>query len=174
MNERQSVVTMKGEGLVLLGNEVKVGDLAEDVTLVGNDLGEVKLSSYHGKVCIVSVVPSLDTPVCDIMTRRFNKEASSLGDDVVVLAVSTDLPFAQARWCGAADAENVVTLSDYREAAFGEAYGVLIKGLRLLARAVFVVDIDGIVRYEQIVPELTDEPDYDAALKAAKSLLAGA
>ncbi len=174
MNERQSVVTMKGQGLVLCGNEIKVGDLPEDVTLVGNDLGEVKLSSFHGQVCIVSVVPSLDTPVCDVMTRRFNEAAGELGGDVVVLTISADLPFAQARWCGAAGAENVVTLSDYRDAAFGEAFGVLIKGLRLLTRAVFVVDIDGVVRYEQIVPELTDEPDYDAALKVAKDLLGNA
>ncbi|MBW8015398.1 MAG: thiol peroxidase [Planctomycetes bacterium] len=174
MTERESVVTMKGQGLVLLGNEVKVGDSAEDVTLVGNDLGEVKLSSYRGQVCIISVVPSLDTPVCDVMTRRFNEAAGELAGDVVVLTISADLPFAQARWCGAADADNVVTLSDYRDAAFGQAYGVLIKGLRLLARAVFIVDIDGVVRYEQIVPELTDEPDYDAALRAAKALLAKA
>jgi thiol peroxidase len=174
MNERQSVVTMKGQGLVLLGNEVKVGDIPEDVTLVGNDLGEVKLSSFQGQVCIVSVVPSLDTPVCDIMTRRFNEAASELAGDVVVVTISADLPFAQARWCGAAGVDNVVTLSDYRDAAFGETFGVLIKGLRLLARAVFVIDIDGVVQYEQVVPELTDEPDYDAALRAAKSLLAGA
>ncbi len=172
MNERQSVVTMKGQGLVLLGNEVKVGDIAEDVTLVGNDLGEVKLSSFLGKVCIISVVPSLDTSVCDVMTRRFNEAAGELVGDVVVLTISMDLPFAQARWCGAADADNIVTLSDYLDGAFGAAFGVLIKGLRLLARAVFVVDIDGVVRYEQIVGELTDEPDYDAALRAAKSLLA--
>jgi thiol peroxidase len=174
MSERESVVTMKGQELVLLGNEVNVGDAAPDVTLAGNDLGEVKLSSFHGQVCIISVVPSLDTPVCDVMTRRFNEAAGELAGDVVVLTISADLPFAQARWCGAADAENVVTLSDYRDAAFGEAFGVLIKGLRLLTRAVFVVDTDGVVRYEQIVSELTDEPDYDAALKAAKGLLAGA
>jgi len=174
MNERDSVITMKGQGLVLLGNEVKIGDLPEDVTLAGNDLSDVKLSSFQGQVCIISVVPSLDTPVCDVMTRRFNEAAGELAGDVVVLTISTDLPFAQARWCGAADAENVITLSDYRDVSFGEAFGVLIKGLRLLARAVFVVDTDGVVRYEQIVPELTDEPDYDAAIRAAKSLLAGA
>jgi len=171
MSERDSVVTMKGQPLVLVGTEVKVGDTPEDVSLAANDLSEVKLSSYRGKVCIISVVPSLDTPVCDIMTRRFNEEAGQLGEDVVVLTISADLPFAQARWCGAAEVDNVVTLSDYRDASFGEAYGVLIKGLRLLTRAVFVVDIDGVVRYEQVVPELTDEPDYQAALAAAKGLL---
>jgi len=174
MNERESVVTFHGQPLVLLGNEVNVGDAAADVTLVGNDLSEVKLSSFRDKVCIISVVPSLDTPVCDVMTRRFNEASGELSGDVVVLTISADLPFAQARWCGAAGVDNVVTLSDYRDAAFGQAYGLLIKGLRLLARAVFVVDTEGIVRYEQIVPELTDEPDYDAALQAAKGLLAGA
>lgn len=174
MNERESVVTMKGQPLVLVGNEVKVGDAASDVALAGNDLSDVKLSSFRDKVCIISVVPSLDTPVCDVMTRRFNEAAGELAGDVVVLTISTDLPFAQARWCGAAGVDNVVTLSDYREVAFGQAYGVLIKGLRLLARAVFVVDTDGVVQYEQVVPELTDEPDYDAALRAAKGLLAGA
>ena len=172
MNERDMVVTMKGQPLVLVGNEVKVGDLAEDVTLIGNDLTEVKLSSFLGKVCIISTVPSLDTSVCDLMTKRFNEAASELGGDVVVLTISADLPFAQARWCGASGVENVVTLSDYRDAAFGEAYGVLIKGLRLLARTVFVVDIDGVISYQQIVPEITEEPDYDAALRAAKNLLA--
>lgn len=174
MNQRDSVVTMKGQPLVLVGNEVKVGDPAEDVTLAGNDLSDVKLSSFRDKVCIISVVPSLDTPVCDVMARRFNEAAGELAGDVVVLTISADLPFAQTRWCAAAGVDNVITLSDYRETAFGEAYGVLIKGLRLLARAVFVVDTDGIVRYEQIVPELTDEPDYDAALRVAKGLLAGA
>lgn len=172
MNERHSIVTMKGQAITLLGNEVQVDDVPDDVTLVGNDLTDVKLSSFLGKVCIISVVPSLDTPVCDIMTRRFNELAGELGGDVVVLTVSADLPFAQARWCGSAGIKNVITLSDYRDAAFGETYGVSIKGLRLLARAVFIVDIDGVVMYEQIVPELTDEPDYDAALAAAKNLLA--
>lgn len=171
MNERSSVITMHGDGLTLLGNEVKVGDKIADVALVGNDLSEVWLSSFRGKVCVISVVPSLDTPVCDVMTRRFNEEAAKLGDEVAVLTVSMDLPFAQSRWCGAAGIENVITLSDHRDAAFGEAFGVLIKGIRLLARAVFVVDTDGVVRYEQIVPELTEEPDYNAVLSAVKMQL---
>jgi thiol peroxidase len=115
-------------------------------------------------------VPSLDTPVCDAQTRRFNAEAASLGDDVVILTVSMDLPFAQARWCGAAGIDAVVTLSDHREAAFGEAYGVLIRELRLLTRAVFVVDREGTIRYRQIVKEITDEPDYDAPLQAVRLL----
>ena len=171
MSERSGVITMHGDGLVLIGDEVKVGDDAPDCVLVANDLSEVALSSFKGKVCVLSAVPSLDTPVCDVQTRRFNKEAVSLGDDVVVVTVSADLPFAQARWCGAAGVENVVTLSDYRDAAFGKSYGVGIKGLRLLARAIFVVDKDGDVQYVQVVPELTNEPDYDAVIAAVKKLL---
>jgi thiol peroxidase len=115
-------------------------------------------------------VPSLDTSVCDLETRKFNEKAAQLGSDVVVLTISMDLPFAQTRWCGAAGIKNVQTLSDYRDASFGNAYGVLIKDLRLLARAVFVVDKKGVVRYLQIVPEIATEPDYDAVLKAAKEL----
>ena len=134
--------------------------------MLANDLSPVKLSDFRGRVCVISVVPSLDTPVCDIQTRRFNEEAAALGGDVVVLTISMDLPFAQKRWCGAAGIKNVRTLSDHRNAAFGKAFGVLIDELRLLARAVFVVDADGIIRYKQVVQELTNEPDYDAAMKA--------
>jgi len=115
-------------------------------------------------------VPSLDTPVCDIQTRRFNEQAAALGDDVVVLTISMDLPFAQQRWCGAAGIENVQTLSDHRNAEFGSAFGLLIKELRLLARAVFVLDAEGVVRYKQIVGELTNEPDYDSATEAVKGV----
>ncbi len=171
MEERSGVITMHGDGLVLVGNEVKVGDAAPDCVLAANDLSEVKLSSFKGKVTVVSAVPSLDTPVCDVETRRFNEEAGKLGDDVAVVTVSADLPFAQGRWCGAAGVDNVVTLSDYRDAAFGESFGVLIKGLRLLARAIFVIDKEGVVKYIQIVPELTNEPDYDAVITAVKELL---
>lgn len=121
---------------------------------------------------IISVVPSLDTGVCDVQTRRFNQEAGALGGKVKVVTVSMDLPFAQARWCGNAGVENVQTVSDYQTASFGQAYGVLIEGLRLLARAIFVVDSQGKVAYVQIVPEMTHEPDYGAALEAAKKLLA--
>jgi len=169
--ERKDVITMKGNPLTLVGDEVNVGDAAADFEVVANDLSTVKLSSFSGKVCIISSVPSLDTPVCDTMTRRFNEAAGELGEDVVVLTISMDLPFAQSRWCGAAGVENVQTLSDYREAGFGEAFGVLIKELRLLARAVFVVNKEGIIRYIEIVDELTNEPDYEAALKAAKELV---
>jgi len=171
MGERTALVTMKGNPLTLVGNEVTVGRPAPDAELVANDLSTVKLSSFQGKVCILTSVPSLDTPICDIETRRFNEEAGTLGDGVVVVTVSMDLPFAQARWCGATGAENVQILSDHREAAFGTSYGVLIKGLRLLARAVFVLDQDGIVRYQELVGEITEEPDYEAALQAARELL---
>lgn len=168
MSERTGLTTMKGNPLTLLGNEVKVGDAAPDATLVANDLSEVKLSSFKGKKVIISVVPSLDTPVCDLQTKRFNQEASKLGD-VVVVTVSKDLPFAQKRWCAAAGATAVKTLSDYR-GNFGEIYGVLIKGLNLLARAIFVVDTTGKVRYVQLVKEVASEPDYEAVLKAVRSL----
>lgn len=170
MKERESIVTMKGNPLTLLGEEVKVGDAAPEFEVTANDLSGVKLSDYAGKVCVILSVPSLDTPVCDVETRRFNEEAGKLGSDVVILTISMDLPFAQKRWCGAAGVENVVTLSDYIDASFGKAYGVLIKDLRLLARAVFVVDGSGIIRYVQIVPEIAEEPDYDAVLQAVKDL----
>ncbi len=171
MEERTGIVTMKGNPVALLGKEIKPGDKAPDVELTATDLSAVKLSDYRGKVCIISAVPSLDTPVCDVETRRFNTEASALGPDVAIITVSMDLPFAQSRWCGAAGVERVVTLSDHRTADFGTAYGVLIKGLRLLARAVFVVDQDGVVRYTETVGEIAEEPDYDAIVEAAGKLV---
>ena len=162
---------MRGNPLTLVGSELNIGDTAPDIEVLDNDLNPVKLSNYKGKVCIVSTVPSLDTPVCDMETRRFNQEAANLGDDIVILTISTDLPFAQKRWCGAAGVEKVVTLSDHRDAAFGNAYGVLIKELRLLARTVFVVDKEGVVRYVQLVKEIAEEPDYDAVIAAARELV---
>jgi thiol peroxidase len=170
MHDKESVVTMKGNPLTLVGKHVKVGDPAPDFEVVANDLSAVKFSSLRGKICIIASVPSLDTSVCDTMTRRFNQEAGKLGDDVVVLIISMDLPFAQKRWCGAAGVDNVQTLSDHHDASFGTAYGVLIKELRLLARAVFVVDKEGVVRYKQVVGELTNEPDYAAVLKAVEGV----
>ena len=171
MKERKGIITVEGNPLTLVGDEVDVGQQAPDSQVLTNDLSPVELSSFRGKVCIICSVPSLDTPVCDTETRKFNEEAAKLGDDVAVLAISMDLPFAQKRWCGAAGIENVQTLSDHRDAAFGRAYGVLIRELRLLARAVFVVDKDGIIRYIEIVNELTNEPNYEAALNAAKEVL---
>jgi len=160
-------ITFKGNNVTLLGNEVKVGDQAPDFTVLANDLSEVTLQDSKGSVRLISVVPSLDTGVCDAQTRRFNEEAASLGN-VKVLTVSVDLPFAQKRWCGANGIENVQTLSDHRALSFGEAYGVAIKELRLLARAVFVVDSNGKVTYVEYVSEATDHPNYEAALEAAK------
>ena len=171
MPERKGLVTMKGNPLTLAGNEVKAGDAAPDFVAVANDLSDVKFSSFRGKIVVLSSVPSLDTGVCDRETRRFNEEAAKLGDDVRVLTISMDLPFAQKRWCAAAGVERVTTLSDYREASFGRSYGVLIKELRLLARAVFIVDKDGIVKYVQLVPEVSKEPNYDEILTALKALI---
>ena len=164
-------ITMKGNPLTLEGRELVVGEAAPDVELTDNDLGPVRISSYRGKVCIISSVPSLDTPVCDMETRRFNEEAGKLGEDVVIVTVSVDLPFAQKRWCGAAGVDKVITLSDYKDRSFGEKYGVLIKELKLLARCVFVVDKEGIIRYIQLVNEVTQEPDYETVLEAARKLL---
>ena len=171
MKVQTGVVTMKGNALTLQGNDIEAGDKAPDFKVLDNDLSTVKLSDYTGKVVIISSLPSLDTPVCDIQTRKFNEEAAKLSADAVVLTISMDLPFAQKRWCGAAGVDNVRTLSDHRDASFATAFGVLIKELRLLARAVFVVDADGTVRYVQIVDELANEPDYAAALDAARALL---
>ena len=170
MEERAGVVTFRGGPLTLLGPELAVGDEAPDAALLAGDLSEAKISDYAGKVRVLVTVPSLDTPVCDTETRRFNEAAAGLGENVVVLGLSMDLPFAQGRWCAAAGVDRVVTLSDHRDAAFGLAYGVLIKELRLLARAVFVVDAAGKIGYIQIVEEMTREPDYDAALAAARDL----
>jgi thioredoxin-dependent peroxiredoxin len=168
MAERAGAVTFMGAPLTLLGDEIKEGALAPDCVLLDNDLKEVNLGDYADKVRVIATVPSLDTPVCDLETRRFNSEAASLGSDVAILTVSMDLPFAQKRWCGAAGVDQVTTLSDHRDAALGMAYGVLIKELRLLARAVFVIDKTGTVRYVQLVKEIADEPDYDAVLETVK------
>lgn len=171
MQERAGIITMKGNSLTLVGNEVKMGDRAPDFVALDNNLSPVRLSSFKGKVLVLSSVPSLDTPVCDLETRRFNEEAGRLGTDVVFLTISMDLPFAQRRWCGASGVTKVQTLSDHRDASFGISYGVLIKELRLLARAVFVVDQNGVIQYAELVKEVSKEPDYDAALSALKKLL---
>lgn len=160
-------ITFKGNPVTLLGNEVKVGDKAPEFKVLANDLSEVTLADSKGQVRLISVVPSIDTGVCDAQTRRFNEEASKL-DNVKILTVSVDLPFAQKRWCAAAGIENVQTVSDHRELSFGEAYGVAIQELRLLARAVFVVDSNDTVTYAEYVSEATDHPNYEAAVEAAK------
>ena len=171
MQERQGVVKFKGNPVTLLGPELKVGERAPDFTVVDNGLAPVTLASYAGKIKVLSAVPSLDTPVCDRETRRFNEEAATFSDNVVVLTVSLDLPFAQKRWCGAAGIDRVTTLSDYQDRSFALAYGVLIKELRLLSRSVFVVDAANTIRYIQHVPEVTDEPDYAAVIAAVRALL---
>ncbi|MBW2058798.1 MAG: thiol peroxidase [Deltaproteobacteria bacterium] len=171
MEERPGAVTFMGNPLTLVGREIHVGDRAPDFETIGNDMETVRFDSLAGKVRILSSVPSLDTPVCDTETRRFNEEASRFGEGVVILTVSMDLPFAQKRWCGAAGVTTVKTLSDHREAGFGLAYGVLIKELRLLARAVFLVDGSGVVKYIQLVKEMTHEPDYEALWNAVRKIV---
>ncbi|WP_431027523.1 thiol peroxidase [Lysinibacillus sp. LZ02] len=162
--------TFKNNPVTLIGNEVKVGDTAPDFKVLANDLSEVTLKDSAGKIRLFSVVPSLDTGVCDAQTRKFNEAAAELGDNVVIYTVSMDLPFAQKRWCGAAGIENVVTVSDHRAGSFGEAYGVLIEALRLLTRAVFVVDANDQVTYVEYVSEATNHPNYEAAIAAVKEL----
>jgi thiol peroxidase len=171
MNERTGIITFKGNPMTLLGPELKVGDQAPEFSVVDTTLAPVTLASHNGKIRVISAVPSLDTPVCDTETRRFNQEAAGLPDNVVVLTVSLDLPFAQKRWCGAAGIDRVTTLSDYRHRSFGQNYGVLIKELLLLSRCIFVIDADGVIRYIQQVPEVTSEPDYAAVMAAVKTLL---
>jgi len=168
MQERSNVVRFKGQPLTLVGPEIKAGDRAPEFTVVDHALNPVNFSTFKGKVCVLVSVPSLDTSVCDLEARKFNEQAATLGDEVKVLVISMDLPFAQKRWCGANNVANVLTLSDYRDASFGKALGVLIKELRLLARTIFVVDRDGIVQYCQIVHEMTHEPDYPAVLDAVR------
>ncbi|AOV07220.1 thiol peroxidase [Sporosarcina ureilytica] len=165
-----SQVTFQNNPVTLLGEEVKVGNAAPDFTVLANDLTPVTLADTKGKVRLISVVPSLDTGVCAKQTRRFNEEATALSDDVEVLTISVDLPFAQARWCGAEGIDAVQTLSDHKELSFGKAYGVVIEELRLLARSVFVVDKNDKVTYVEYVSEVTDHPNYEKAIEAVREL----
>lgn len=165
--ERKGAVTMRGNPMTLLGPEVKAGQRAPEFHSVDKGLQPIGLDKFKGKVKIISVVPSIDTPVCDAQTRRFNEEASKLGD-VQVLTVSMDLPFAQARWCGAAGVDKITMISDFKDRDFGNKYGVLIKELGLLARAVFVVDKNDNVMHAEYVKEVASHPDYDATLAAAR------
>ena len=171
MEKRTGVVTFAGNQIALLGKEVKVGDKAPAFTLLDNGLGEKTLADYAGKVKVISVVPSLDTGVCDAQTRWFNQNVSKLGENVVVLTVSVDLPFAQKRWCGAAGIDQVETLSDHRDLSFGENYGFILEGLRLLSRGIVVIDKDDVVRYVEYVPEVTSAVNFDAAEAATKALV---
>lgn len=171
---RTGAVTLKGNPKDLIGPEIKVGDTAPDFTTVGAGLSIVKLADTAGKVRLFNVVPSLDTPVCNIQTRRFSKELAELGDKVQAYTISTDLPFAQARWCGDAQVENIKNLSDLHNGSFGQAYGVLVKDIPVpfLTRAIFVVDANDKVTYVQYVPEIASEPDYDSALIALQAAIA--
>ncbi len=166
MGERAGIVTSRGKPLTLVGNEVKVGDEAPDFVALANDLSPVSFSSFRGKVCVLSSVPSLDTPICNAQTRRLDQEAERLGTDLAILTISMDLPFAQKRWSDGARMNRVQTLSDHRDASFGTSYGLLVKESRLLARAVLLVDRHGTIRYIQIVKETSEEPDYNAVLSA--------
>jgi thioredoxin-dependent peroxiredoxin len=161
-------VTFKEKPVTLLGNQVKAGDQAPDFKVLANDLSEVTLADSKGTVRLIAAVPSVDTGVCDAEVRRFNEEASKLGN-VKVLTISVDLPFAQKRWCAAAGIENVQTLSDHRDLSFGKAYGVAIEELRLLARSVFVIDSSDKITYVEYVDEVTSHPNYEAAIEAAKA-----
>lgn len=168
--ERSGAATFKGNPITLIGPQLNAGDAAPDFTVSKNLLEDVSLKDYTGKIKLISVVPSLDTGVCDAQTRRFNEEAAGLGDDVVVLTISADLPFAQARWCGAAGVDRVITLSDYKSRSFGEAYGVLIKEFQLDMRSIFVVDANDKIAYVEYLGEMTEHPNYEAAVEAVKSL----
>jgi thioredoxin-dependent peroxiredoxin len=161
-------VTFKNNPVSLIGQEVKVGDKAPNFTVLANDLSAVTLEASAGKVRLISSVPSVDTGICDAQTRRFNEELANL-ENVEVLTISMDLPFAQKRWCAASGLENVHTYSDHRDASFGESFGVLMQELRLLARAVFVVDSNDVVTYVEYVSEGTTHPNYEAAIEAVKA-----
>ncbi|MGG1518361.1 thiol peroxidase [Paenibacillus oryzisoli] len=169
--ERTGVATLKGNPITLVGPEIKVGDKAPDFKVNKDLMNQVSLADYAGKVKLISVVPSLDTGVCDAQTRRFNEEAAKLGENVVVLTISVDLPFAQSRWCGAAGIDKVITLSDYKTKSFGEAYGVLIKEIQLDMRSIFVIDANDTVQYVEYLAEMTNHPNYEAAVEAVKALV---
>lgn len=169
--ERSDITQFKGTPVTLVGDPVSEGDTAPNATLVGGDMADVNLEQWSNKVRVLNVVPSLDTPVCDAQTRRFNEEAAQWGDKAVVLTISMDLPFAQKRWCAATGSENVVALSDFRARDFGEKFGMYIKELGLLARGTFVVDAEGTIKHAAITPEIGEHPDYDAVTATVKTLL---
>lgn len=174
MVERKEAVTMHGKPLTLMGNVLRVGEKAPDFEAVDTDLKSVRLSENRGKVVLLAAVPSLDTAVCSRESKRFNDEVGKLGPQVSCFVVSMDLPFAQKRWCGSEGAAHVRTLSDYKRCDFGEKYGVLIKELRLLARSVFLVDQDGVLRYQLVCKEVTQEPPYEQVIKELTALLSSA
>lgn len=167
--ERKNVVTLKGNPVTLLGDEVKVGQKAADFKVLSHDLAEKTLNDFKGKIKLIASVPSLDTPVCDLQIKRFNDEATNISKDVMIIFISMDLPFAQKRFCQEFKINKIKTFSDHRDADFGLKYGVLIKELRLLARAIFLIDKTDTVRYVEYVKEAGTPPDYQGALNAIKS-----
>lgn len=171
MNKSNQKMQFRGATLKVTGREIHDGDKMPNFKLTGNDLGDVTEAKFANKVLILTSVPSLDTPTCAIETKRFNEEASKLGANINILTVSMDLPFAQKRWCAAEGVERVMTASDYKYRTFGENFGVLAQDMGLLARAVFVIDKKGIVKHVEYVAELSAEPNYEAALAAAKAAL---
>ncbi len=166
--ERKGVITFMGGPLTLLGPEIKAGDKAPDFQVLDKNFSAVSFTNFTGKTKLISVVPSLDTPVCDAQTRRFNVEAGKLPDSVAVLTISVDLPFAQGRFCSVAGINKIQVFSDYRDLSFGNAYGVVIKELRLLTRAIFIIGPDDVVKYVEYVKEITQQPNYDAALQVLR------
>lgn len=171
MEKNNTKITSKGNPLTLIGNEIKVNDKAVDFSVVNNSFQEVKLSDFDGKVKILSLFPSIDTGVCSKQAHTFNKEASALSDDIEILAISNDLPFALGRFCGAEGINNITTLSDHKNLDFSSKYGFLIEELRLIARGVVVIDKENIVRHVEYVPEITNEPDYNTAIRIAKEYI---
>ncbi|MGE5807592.1 MAG: thiol peroxidase [Nitrospirota bacterium] len=171
--ERSGVITMKGKPLTVIGPDVRAGDRAPAFSVLDENLNSVSLADFAGKTKLISVTPSLDTPVCDLQLRRFNREAASMPRDVVVLNISMDLPFAVSRFCSTAGIDRAKALSDHRDASFGAAYGVLIKELRLLARSIFIIDKNDVVRYKEIVHEQSNHPDYEKALRALAEIASG-
>jgi len=169
--ERTAATTLMGNPFTLIGPELKAGDKAPDFTALDNGLKPVTLEGTGDGVRIFSVVPSLDTPVCDMQTKRFNDESGKLGD-ITIYTVSMDLPFAQKRWCGAFGVDHVKMLSDHKDGSFGAAFGTLIKELRILSRAIFVVDKNNVIRYVEYVKEVSEHPNYDAAVAAARAAVA--
>lgn len=167
-----NTVTFDGRTLHLEGQLPKIGEKAPDFQLVATDLRFFSLQDYIGKVLVLATVPSLDTPVCDLEGRHFNEQALLLSDNVQIVMVSRDLPFAQARWCGANGDVRIQTLSDYRDGSFGKKYGVMIEELKLLARAVFVINESGYLTYTQLVPEITQPPAYEPIFNEVKKILA--
>lgn len=169
MNKRDLKLTFAGNPVTILGNEVKVGDKAPDFTVINKDLQAVKLSDYKDKVKVIAVYPSIDTGVCAAQNRKFNVEANNL-ENTVVLSISVDLPFAQSRFCGAEGLDKIITLSDHKDLDFGEKYGFVIEEFRLLTRGTVIIDKDNTIKFLEYVPEITNEPDYETALKVAKEL----